>query len=92
MYHGSVWYFSGVTGEGSGVTVEGSAPVATPPVADSKASSVLCLFLVYLDYCPYTYNQKNATVLHFWGKTIVQAFSFTSGAASAIVFDFIFIV
>ncbi|KAK9203311.1 hypothetical protein WN943_013565 [Citrus x changshan-huyou] len=36
---------SGVTGEGSGVTVEGSAPVATPPVADSKASSVLCLFL-----------------------------------------------
>ncbi|KAK9198219.1 hypothetical protein WN944_013403 [Citrus x changshan-huyou] len=52
---------SGVTGEGSGVTVEGSAPVATPPVADSKASSVLCLFLVYLDDCPYAYNQKNAT-------------------------------
>lgn len=30
---------SGVTGEGSGVTVEGSAPVATPPVADSKAAA-----------------------------------------------------
>ncbi|XP_068343038.1 elongation factor 1-delta-like [Pyrus communis] len=35
---------SGVTGEGSGVTIEGSAPVtgeaiATPPVADTKASA-----------------------------------------------------
>ncbi|KAL9227082.1 hypothetical protein vseg_002819 [Gypsophila vaccaria] len=33
---------SGVSGEGSGVTVEGSAPatgVATPPAADSKASA-----------------------------------------------------
>ncbi|CAO2827031.1 unnamed protein product [Amaranthus hypochondriacus] len=33
---------SGVSGEGSGVTVEGNAPapsVATPPVADSKASA-----------------------------------------------------
>ncbi|KAK4486148.1 hypothetical protein RD792_008816 [Penstemon davidsonii] len=33
---------SGVSGEGSGVTIEGSAPVAdaiaTPPAADSKAS------------------------------------------------------
>ncbi|XP_009365022.2 elongation factor 1-delta 2 isoform X3 [Pyrus x bretschneideri] len=35
---------SGVTGEGSGVTIEGSAPatgeaIATPPVADTKASA-----------------------------------------------------
>lgn len=30
---------SGVTAEGSGVTVEGSAPVATLPVADSKAAA-----------------------------------------------------
>ncbi|CAA0816551.1 Elongation factor 1-delta 2 [Striga hermonthica] len=30
---------SGVSGEGSGVTIESSAPVATPPAADTKASA-----------------------------------------------------
>ncbi|KAL3617564.1 hypothetical protein CASFOL_037885 [Castilleja foliolosa] len=30
---------SGVSGEGSGVIIEGAAPVATPPAADSKASA-----------------------------------------------------
>ena len=36
--------YSGVTGEGSGVIVEGSLvaePVATPPAADTKASVFL---------------------------------------------------
>ncbi|CAA0827287.1 Elongation factor 1-delta 2 [Striga hermonthica] len=30
---------SGVSGEGSGVTIEGSAPVATPPAAETKAAA-----------------------------------------------------
>uniref|UniRef100_A0A2P2LA10 Uncharacterized protein MANES_06G118500 n=1 Tax=Rhizophora mucronata TaxID=61149 RepID=A0A2P2LA10_RHIMU len=37
----------GVSGEGSGVTVEGSAPVeevATPPITDTKANIVHCPF------------------------------------------------
>lgn len=33
--------FSGVSVEGSGVIVEGSAPIATLPVDDTKASSVV---------------------------------------------------
>lgn len=38
-------YSSGVSGEGSGVTVEGAAPaaeesIATPPAADAKVSCV----------------------------------------------------
>jgi elongation factor 1-beta len=31
---------SGVSAEGSGVVIEGSAPVATPPIADTKAAAV----------------------------------------------------
>lgn len=46
----TVIYFSGVSGEGCGVIVEGFAPaeaVATPPTEDSKA----CLFslIFYFD-------------------------------------------
>ena len=42
----SCWTFRGVSGDGSGVTVEGSIPVAdetiaTPPPADTKASILL---------------------------------------------------
>ncbi|KAM1363767.1 hypothetical protein ACFX13_029296 [Malus domestica] len=49
---------SGVTGEGCGVTIEGSAPVtgeaiATPPVADTKAS-------IFLPYLPSAYLDASA--------------------------------
>lgn len=41
--------YSGVTGEGSGVIVEGSLvaePVATPPAADTKASVFLMITVI----------------------------------------------
>ncbi|KAH7549733.1 hypothetical protein JRO89_XS13G0074000 [Xanthoceras sorbifolium] len=62
---------SGVSAEGSGVVVEGSAPiteeaVATPPVGDSKASGVLCL-------CAFNF------LLFF--KTWSWAFDFQAAAA-----------
>lgn len=48
-----IWCCSGVSGEGCGVTIEGSAPitgeaVATPPAGDSKASPSFLFYWVLL--------------------------------------------
>lgn len=48
-----IWCCSGVSGEGCGVTIEGSAPitgeaVATPPAGDSKASTFFLFYRVLL--------------------------------------------
>ena len=48
-----IFHCSGVSGEGSGVTVEGCAPIteeaiATPPVGDTKASTLYHIYGVYM--------------------------------------------
>jgi len=64
--------YSGVSGEGSGVTVKGSfvaEPVATPPAADTKASIFLMIdisiaVLVSFPFCIVWFNYNVLLTFH----------------------------